>query len=51
MYSQDMVKAVKYMETAIDTDNSCVQAYNTLATIEMQRWLMFRNGYSSVNGL
>ncbi len=37
MVTQDIDRAVEHMETAIAKDNSCVQAYNTLATIEMQR--------------
>ena len=37
MVSQDVDKALQLIETAITKDNSCVQAYNTLATIEMQR--------------
>ena len=37
MVSQDINKAVEYMETAISKDSSCIQAYSTLATIEMQR--------------
>lgn len=48
-----MNKAIKNFETAIATDNSCVQAYNTLATLEMQRWALIikRHTGDSINSV
>ena len=34
-----MEKAISAMEDAISVDNSCVQAYDTLASLELQRWV------------
>ena len=39
MCKQDVEGAVAAMETAISVDNSCVQAYDTLASLELQRWV------------
>ena len=33
----DAVKAVAYMKKAISVDNSCIQAYDTLASVEIQK--------------
>ena len=39
IFRQDMEKAISAMENAISVDNSCVQAYDTLASLELQRWV------------
>ena len=37
MVHQDIDRAVKSLETAIAIDTSCIQAYEALASLEMQR--------------
>lgn len=37
VYERDPDKAVVALEKAISVDNSCIQAYDTLASIEIQR--------------
>lgn len=38
---RDIDKAIKSLRTAIEMDNSCIQAYETLASLEMQQLVEF----------
>lgn len=37
MAHRDIDRAIKSLRTAIEMDSSCIQAYETLASLEMQR--------------
>ena len=39
LFHQDVQRAQDCMETAIKADRSCVQAYETLASLELQRFV------------
>ena len=39
VYKQDVEGGIAAMETAIAVDNSCVQAYDTLASMELHRYM------------
>ena len=39
VYRQDVEGGIAAMETAITVDNSCVQAYDTLASMELHRYM------------
>ena len=37
---RDMDKAINSLRTAIEMDSSCIQAYETLASLEMQKYVI-----------